>query len=188
MTKSLLKGFIVVAVVVVIVVAIICLVIFLGPEIAGPTTKAPPRSTTTPAPTVIPGVVVGDVNIKVSATLNGVVFIPEFSDPSSTEYMEFASKTEAEMMNGLQNDDMIGGFVNNVTVTILGSIVVGAEIVVSGDVATALPGTADSSSAFDVQLEVANQVSDATNDAVMQSLSNNGNLGSTDVQVVPQRG
>nr|XP_054760723.1 uncharacterized protein LOC129266995 [Lytechinus pictus] len=99
--------------------------------------------------------------------------------------MEFASKTEAEMMNGLQNDDMIGGFVNNVTVTSLspGSIVVGAEIVVSGDVATALPGTADSSSAFDVQLEVANQVSDATNDAVMQSLSNNGNLGSTDVQV-----
>ncbi|XP_030834482.1 uncharacterized protein LOC115918444 [Strongylocentrotus purpuratus] len=91
------------------------------------------------------------------------------------------------MMNGLQNDDQLGGFVTNVTVTGLspGSVVVDAMIMVSGDIATSLftDTDPDNTSATDLQLLLANQVSAATNEAVMTSLSNNAELGSSDVTV-----
>eukprot|EP00057_Strongylocentrotus_purpuratus_P016100 XP_011670574.1 PREDICTED: uncharacterized protein LOC105441285 isoform X1 [Strongylocentrotus purpuratus] len=114
MAKTLLKVFIAVTVVAVILIAIICLVIFAGPKITGTTTKAPatatppgpkitgtttkaPATATPPVPTVIPGVVVGDVDIELSATLNGVTFIPAYNDQSSPEYMAFASNAETQV-------------------------------------------------------------------------------------------
>lgn len=39
----------------------------------------------------------GDVDIELSATLNGVTFIPAFNDPSSPEYMAFASTAETQV-------------------------------------------------------------------------------------------
>ncbi|XP_030834481.1 uncharacterized protein LOC105441285 [Strongylocentrotus purpuratus] len=96
MAKTLLKVFIAVTVVAVILIAIICLVIFAGPKITGTTTKAP-ATATPPVPTVIPGVVVGDVDIELSATLNGVTFIPAYNDQSSPEYMAFASNAETQV-------------------------------------------------------------------------------------------
>ncbi|XP_030833691.1 low-density lipoprotein receptor-related protein 1B [Strongylocentrotus purpuratus] len=170
----------------------ICLVIFVGPQVKGATTKAPTRATPTATmdPTVVPGVVVGDVDIELSATLNGVTFIPAYNDQSSPEFMAFASNAETQMMNGLQNNDQLGGFVTNVTVTGLsqGSVVVDAMIMVSGgNIAMSLfTGNPNTTSATDLQLILANQVSAATNEAVMTSLSNNAVLGSSDVTVEVQ--
>ena len=60
---------------------------------------------------------------------------------------------------------------------------------VSGDIAMSLfTGNPNTTSATDLQLILANQVSAATNEAVMTSLSNNAVLGSSDVTVEVQSG
>nr|XP_054760730.1 uncharacterized protein LOC129267001 [Lytechinus pictus] len=120
-----------------------------------------------------------------TATLNGVDFRPEFNDPSSTEYMEFVSKAEAEIMNGLQNNQ-IGGYVMSASVTSLspGSVVMGVAVGVSGEIGMTLSQEAtNTTSAFDVQLAVANLVSTSINDAVTTTLSNNAQLGSSNAEV-----
>ncbi|XP_063959873.1 uncharacterized protein LOC129266996 isoform X2 [Lytechinus pictus] len=150
------------------------------------TTTATPTTTVTMAPTVIPGVVVGDVNVKVAATLEGVDFISEYNDPSSSEYMSFTGTVETEMMIGLQSNVQLMGYITGVTVTGLspGSVVVDADIGVSAAFGMSLSEEyTNTMSAFEVQLAVANLVSSAINDAVMTSLSNNAQLGSSDAQV-----
>ncbi|XP_063959865.1 low-density lipoprotein receptor-related protein 2-like [Lytechinus pictus] len=120
-----------------------------------------------------------------TATLNGVAFRQEFNDPSSTEYMEFVSKAEAEIMNGLQNNQ-IGGYVMSASVTSLspGSVVMGVAVGVSGEIGMTLSQEAtNTTSAFDVQLAVANLVSTSINDAVTTTLSNNAQLGSSNAEV-----
>ena len=39
----------------------------------------------------------GDVDIELSATLNGVTFIPAYNDQSSPEFMAFASNAETQV-------------------------------------------------------------------------------------------
>ncbi|XP_072165897.1 uncharacterized protein [Diadema setosum] len=181
----ILKVLIGLAVVVVLIVAIACAVIFLDrSNTAGPTTVPVPTGSTA-APTLLPGVVVGDINVGVSATLVGLEFDPDYDDPSSEKYRTLEAATTTGIEEEFQQSD-VSNFVQSVTLVDVrpGSVICDISITFSGGVANGVAGDVGAGdTASDVQLAVANEVAMASNAAVASALSNNADLGTGEVNV-----